>query len=587
MAEWQPLQTITELSLQSNQAAPVAPAAAPMTMSLSVDAADEGPSLAQQLAASQSVAPASAPTASGPSLSLVSAPQNSSDSDPPENESVWILRNGAQASGPFSFTQLKEKAKSGELEDGFLLWRPGWTDFSPSQRFPVLTQLRAASASEAPSLATLQRQTTGGASGLSTLIKKTGAAPARSAISASPQTESEATDPGIMRPKKASFLDKIKQIFAKKPAAAKMGAAKASAAKPATKSSPLKRLLPYVALLVLAAGGGGAYYKFFLMSPIAELEDVMPEAFEQMVEAARSKDPGQLALALSQGDLFSPKFYVGTNLPEGTVLTLKVDGVAGTLVNVIDFNASKTAPVSAHVASFEAVSEAEGKPIPMGDYVVTISASSGERLEKAMFLGGPKGPSYDRRLKQYQEKLQQGYDAEIAETRELVNTLKGLRDDYDKKLAEVNANPDKNFKSTTWKSFGATLTLVLTQLEAKLLPKTTAADVFYPQIFTELLGVLKQLQTVYAQEQTAIDAGQPSVSAAALASAVTVLTAQEQAVAQAVTKTPVDALKARGTNGIAAPTPPAPSAAAAPVAVEVAPAAPAVVAPPPPTVTTP
>lgn len=543
MADWQAIEAIAELNSaldavgsMPNQVPtenPALNAAVNAAVSQDVGQAvavggDEGPSLAQQLSASQSAA--------GPALSLVSSAANAADPDP--NESCWSLKNQGSISGPYSFNKLVEMASRGEIKEGFELWRPGLTNFLPGTQYPNIS-LKSGK-TEFSAQKTLQSQTAG-AGGLSTLIKKSGVQPAKGAAIASTE---EPTDNAIIRPAKASFLDKIKALFTKKKSA--------SAAAPAKKSNVgalVKRFAVYVVLLVLV-GGAGAYYWVMIRSPIPELEDVTPDAYEILKEAVRSSESGKLSIAVSQEDLFNPKIYAASNLPEGTLLTLHLDGIAGKLVNSLDFDIKVNSPVAkTKLTTFGPISQ-DGKPIPMGEYVVTISDSSGKQyFEKQMFLGGPKGPIYERRMKQYQEKLQANYDAEIQELRELVATLKGLREDVERKLSEINAPAAAASRANIWSTFGGSFNLVLQQLEGKIKPKiTNTNEVFYPPVYESLLSIITQLKQDYDKEKMAIDANQLSVIGPSVAGLAAQIDAQEQAVAQAVARSPLDALSGKGSK---------------------------------------
>ena len=238
------------------------------------------------------------------------------------------------------------------------------------------------------------------------------------AITAAP-SDDEPTDTGIEAPPKGfkGFLAKIKNFTAsfKKKKAATASAAPAKG-KVALAAAPAKgkangakasgggrKLVPLLlGLLVgLGAAGGGAYYYLFLMSPIPSGIDVSPGDREVMIEVVKQKEGHRLFLAQATGseenpaDVNTPKYYVVSNLPEGTQVNVSVTGVPGTIVNKMTFEKTFTAALEKnHIATFAKIDD-DGKPV-WGEVNVKVTAEGAEPFDAGKRFIGNKGGEIGR-----------------------------------------------------------------------------------------------------------------------------------------------------------------------------------------------
>ena len=150
-------------------------------------------------------------------------------------------------------------------------------------------------------------------------------------------------------------------------------------------------------------------------------------------------------MPLSNGAAFSielvgdqksePKFFIATNLPDQTNVTIALRGVPGTLVGVKDYTQAQTLTVVGHGALSNVFRGANGETIPYGDYVLVVFDSPeqsevvAEKLKdipkadvpkdfasilgaqrvlfysKYVFLGGEKDDVYAAKKKAYEEQL--------------------------------------------------------------------------------------------------------------------------------------------------------------------------------------
>ncbi len=503
---------------------------------------------------------------------------------PGDDDQVWSMRSGTSVSGQFSMSTLKEMAGRGEVPADAEFWHPGMTDFTPLAAYPELEKSR-----KSPKPTTAKPLASPGR-------KPGGLAPLTAAATVGSEDEFEAAPP-----KKAGklgvFTEKLKGMFTfkfgkKKVAAAKAAAEQKPAKKVEKKSAPsgngklAKLIKPLIAVVVvlLVVGGGGAAYMLFLNSPVPNLEDVPPEKLEEMKATAKApaEAGGKLLLVQAQGDDFSPTFYVATNLAEGTQVTLKIDGIPGTLVNAISFSQSWTAAVEkTKLAVFRSLS-VEGKPLPMGDFKIKVKAPGATDLTLDQFIGGKKNHIYDRRMKTWKEKLQGELDRELLELKEIAASLRSIYSDHEKMMnaARVSgiSGPQRAAISSKWDKFGTEMDLFTKELAEKLSDRVKLpgfADRFFPDLLKRCIDWLPRLNAVRHKERERVQSFSAPVNAEAEAALLAELVAIESALTEAATKNPLEILAERAKSA-------APSAAPAAPATDAAPVAPADTATPPP-----
>ncbi|RZA07333.1 MAG: DUF4339 domain-containing protein [Proteobacteria bacterium] len=512
-------------------------------------------------------------------------------------------------SGLFSLNQLQNMAASGDVPPHALLWHSGWTDFQPLSTVPEL-----ANAAQSKRFAGGGNTLGGGIPGAASLAgRKPVFAPITSAANVG---DEERTDTNISTGKfktgaaggagLKNLLEKFTAKFSKKKASAAPRAAgektrtglvgqptftkgSGKVAPKGGKAESLKRVLMLVFFFTLLAAGGYGYLTFFA-SPIPSDLDVIADDMELLKETVKAPaaEGGRLYLAPARGtdetpaDDNAPKFYVGTNLPAGTAISLSIVGKPGSLVNRVSFEKQFSAVVGEnHLAVFERL-EDEGKPLPMGEYAVKVNADGATPLSFDRFMGGKKGAVYQDRLKKYKDKLQAEYDKEMQELRETIDTLKALSGDTAKKIAEYKAGWNNQANrarlQSDWKSFGGSAQAMLTQLDQKLKARDAAGGATYqPNAFKDVGTTLAQLQQLVLAHGQRLGGAAPTVNFDELESFVQAgVAGLEQTLTQALMKSPFDVLGAKsGQDGGAASggNPAAPPAGSAPESA--APATPA------------
>lgn len=517
--------------------------------------------------------------------------ESAADVQPDPTAEVWTMNVGDQVSGLYSYNRLIELATMGEVPADARFWRAGWADFQTLAKLPEVAASRRHRAMSSSSNAAPNSLKSGGAS-----TRPAGFAPITAGANVG---NDDPTDPSINTAgmkEKVGFFAKIAGIFKRKKKAEptkSIGVAKKVQTKNASGGGGrLKKILVPVLALVVLAGGGGAAYFFLFSSPIPSGLDVAPDDFVAM--KAVVKQPiaggGHFYLGIAKGteddpvDLTAPKIYVATNLAEGTQVSLLLVGQVGTLVNRVSFEKTFSATVGKdHLAVFDQVKD-DGKPIPMGEYDIKVSAAGAETLSSSRFLGGAKAGPYQDRLKKYKDKLQAEFDKEMAEFREFIETLKSLQADVSKKIADYKSGwavPANHAKIVSeWKASATTASQMLSQLDQKIKAKqgATGIQIYNPRTLQDVATLVSQMgQLIQAHGQRLESAAPSTVNVDELEgltkAAVTTL---DQWLTQTLVKSPLEALSGAGANvssPAAAPVSAAPTAAPPPAAP--APAAPA------------
>jgi len=524
-------------------------------------AADEILDISENSSALSSLASAASPS------TTTSAPEAAAGS-PGADDDVWTLRIGSQVSGLHSLNRLKALAGDGEIPPDAMLWRPGWVDFQLVSSVPEVGSARrqrkmTSNQSGANSQASLKSGKTG-------LTQRGGLAP----ITAGANVGSdEPTDPNLnVGGTPGGFkelLARVKGLMRRKESArqAKVTSTKFTA-KPSGGGAmeKVKRLGMVFGVLGLLAAGGAGYF-FLFSSPIPSDLDVIAEDLEAMNSAvAVPADAGsKLHLALARGtednpaDDTAPKFYVATNLPEGTPITLALTGKTGTLVNRVSFEKAYTSPVGKNkMAVFERVQD-DGKPLPMGEYTLKLSADGAEPVTLERFLGGKKGGVYNDRLKKYKDRLQAEYDKEMQELKEYIDTLKSVQADISKRVAEYKAGwaaPANRARILAdWKSFSLTALGLITQLDAKLKGRN-APQVFHPRAFEDVATTLSQHQQLIQMHGQRLEGATPAANPDEIEGLTQAgVLSLEQFLSQALVKSPFDVLSIDSLPGGAAGAP--------------------------------
>ncbi len=252
------------------------------------------------------------------------------------------------------------------------------------------------------------------------------------------------------------------------------------------------------------------------ISPIPVLSNVSPEDYEELKAAAGANpdtDGPRVAIALSKTDLTSPTFYVASNLPEGTLFTVVVQGVPDTLLNQLAFSGTLQVKLNKRLGQSAALRAINGKLVPRGQYkvgVFTRKDAARPLALKTYFLGGFNDAIYAQRLKEFHDKIRARANAELTEVLQFTQTLESqLTSTSSKFKSSFPLSRKKKIalrQKKTWGAFHASwskLELQIDQALRKWTPEILQNDYFYGSLYKLIqqtgaaIGQVHGLQDAY------------------------------------------------------------------------------------------
>ena len=496
-------------------------------------------------------------------------------------EKKWFIYLGDHHEGPFSLEEIQAKMGQGQFTPTNFVWAEGMSDWKMMTEVEAFGSILNPSAPPAPPEMPPQLLSSGPelspmlsaagpSSGFSAITLDTGsfAAPIRQAASA-PAPILEATGPSLMSEADMSPPPPMEIELTQTGISATDEINRPDVmSEPETKRALAGQMVKMGMLLLFVAGIGIAYNEGYLntlfnsqsvksavgmvsnmaepllttlgISPIPKLTDVDADDFEQLKTAAKGKidQAGpQIAVALSKADPLNPTFYVGSNLPDGTILDLYIEGIPDSLLNQLSFTAKTQVTITKKFAKSTAVQFAPGaQAFVRGQYMLFVadpetqpanvkpilakmqainpqtaptSVPHGIRVlaAKTYFLGGQKDSTYTARLQEFHAKLQAKAQQELSELKQIMAT-------YDSQLTETNQKFSglKKGKRLTpgqkkaWETFHAQWTGLnqqLSQTFANLTPELLQNNYFYGSMYKmsqqvgEKLSALHEMQSSY------------------------------------------------------------------------------------------
>lgn len=236
---------------------------------------------------------------------------------------------------------------------------------------------------------------------------------------------------------------------------------------------------------------------FAQRSSIRHLEGITTEerqALEAVSRASLRREGTRASLAVARLDVFAPWFVVASNLPDGTILKLQVEGLSETLIDQFKVSMKTTAVVRDAVARTPVFRQENGAAYPMGQYRVVVSCADcpgAEQLlaQKTFFLGKENDPGeYDRRLADYHSRLRRQAQDELLELRQLSQSLANQLNESDSEFHRVlGMTPAARAKA--WREFHGRWNGFQEQLDAAFshwTPESLEGAYFHSDLFATL-----------------------------------------------------------------------------------------------------
>jgi len=191
-----------------------------------------------------------------------------------------------------------------------------------------------------------------------------------------------------------------------------------------------------------------------------------------------------------------PVFYLGTNLPDKTVLTVTLEGIADTLLNRISIEAKREVVVQGGVGKTTSFASPDGLPLPRGEYRVGIQ---GEKFSKVLFLGGARDNTYLQELQEFHKALQAQAQNELMELKQLAVTLENQLMETNEAFGQImqRAQEDAVRGERDWASFHGNWALLEKQVSEGI--QGTQGDVPSERLFGKFYLALRDINTLVSQ----------------------------------------------------------------------------------------
>ncbi len=468
-------------------------------------------------------------------------------------EKKWFVYLGDHHEGPHSLEELQSKMTQGQITTTNYVWAEGMADWQLISEIQVFQGIIAP---PIPIATAAPMQISEPVIEVREEVQKEAHEPTLAAISA---PEMAAAESPVLT---ADISPKIEYSFAPENAQNKSSArADASAldsdfmGEAGTKKALIRSILKIAAVLVLLGGIGVAVNEGYLgplknsfsrvtdpvllslgISPIPKLDDVEPEEYEQLksVSKTRLNEKGpQIALALSRGDLISPTFYMASNLPDGVVFDVYLEGIPESLLGQLSASAKTQISLNKRFGKSAAVQILQnGKGLPRGEYTLYVvdpgTQPAGAKAElakmpamqpllpttgvprsvrivatKSYFLGGFKDATYTQRLQEFHQKITLKAQAELVELKQIAGTFEARLNETSqkfsklkksKKLAPAQKKSWETFESQ-WKEMNEQFDRIFSKLGSKLESKleskpgtnpamdSSQSDYFYDSLY--------------------------------------------------------------------------------------------------------
>jgi hypothetical protein len=252
-------------------------------------------------------------------------------------------------------------------------------------------------------------------------------------------------------------------------------------------------------IFILTIAYGAAHWNAGHSRRLASIDDISVEDGRNLRNAAETPVHGGLPtgeFALVLGSLGTPNFYVGANSPDGTLLTLRLEGIPETLLSRSPILITQKITIRDHAGRSDPFQRQGGQSLVRGKYRLTLNSVDGSKIsEKTLFLGGIDDENYRQNLTAMRATLPKQRAGELTELHQITGALEDL-------LVQTIVR----FQSPKrWPEFSRQWSLFGKQLEQELRPTPTdEVDVVYLNLFNKARAILSQVLKTHADQTRAL-----------------------------------------------------------------------------------
>lgn len=407
---------------------------------------------------------------------------------PVGDDTQWFVFSDDRQTGPFVTSDLAGRLNSGDLAEDCYVWAQGFTDWIPAREVPGLDAYRMdlRSFAQAEFLDTLNDS-----------MKL----PEADFVSDQKSAQSdEASDINTWAARQAVVNEKL----AAAEAIVKNGAVPigTQSKKPTSFFQQHKYKTAILGCLLIWAMASLGLKRFERFTPIDQLNLSSADANALREAATKSKilfGPAAEVVLASAADEY-PRFAVATNLQDGEKIEIRVDGIAGKMLDRNRYARKSTLTVKNGFVLTDRLLEIDGKPFRAGLFQVSIkNINSDTQLAKKTFLLGkvPNG-DFEAALVQYQQVLKEQIQVEQLELQQLFQTTSEVFKDFSTWFSKSEFKPGLEKEWATRSRKFQALDAQLKSMEQQWTSEPMMSQIYYLDAFKSMSELIRSIRMGHA-----------------------------------------------------------------------------------------
>lgn len=403
-------------------------------------------------------------------------------------DTLWFVFHDDRQLGPFATSDLAKRINHGELPESIHVWAQGFDDWKPIANVPGFDSYR------------LDVQSIEAAEAVDKLNQGFEMADA-DFISAEAQKKQEATEIATWNQRQSVAT----QAVSEKTVDAYVDADDDNRI---ISWISKHRFLTAAATLTLLVA---STFTFQALTGSRGLnrQELSPDDFHNLkasiLESLTFSGP-TASIAVATASVAAPQFVIGTNLKDGSKITVKIDGVPESMVGRFYYSMKTTVAVKNGVAKTGRLRESSketGTFLP-GLYKVTLFSEVDQTVlhQRTFFLGAIGNGDFDTSLKQYHEQLREQAAAEILEARQLTDTISKVLNESNSWFSSVEkrlGGMSKSSRTKTWDAQNSkfqALDVQMASIEAQWKSAATANHIYHFELFSKISTLLQHIRSV-------------------------------------------------------------------------------------------
>lgn len=415
---------------------------------------------------------------------------------PVGEDTLWFVFHNDQQFGPFVTSELADRMNAGEIAEESFVWAQGFADWVPANEIPGLANYR---------MDLLSFERVARVEKLNTELSL----PKIDFVSA-PRSEVEdviewADQQAVLNSKNQPQLPAVEEAKSKGPDDHQNSAISFWAAH-RYKITISASVLLVAAVSFLSESQNQKTLSQLGLSGPAQIE--LKNAVSQSLLIHGPK--AEIVLASAEDE--NPKFVIGSNLAEGSILEIRIDGVPGKMLDRVRYAMKTTLRKSGDFQITERLAESDGKSFRAGVYKVSVRDQSKDLLltSKTLFLGVVPGGDFEASLAAFREKLKEQDKLERIEIKEIFELTSKMLTESTKWFANARSKPDSKKLWNKRRNELEPLESQLTSLVQQWSTEPLASQTVNIEAYKSLSGIIEQIRAGHLAIENFVNVSEPT-----------------------------------------------------------------------------